>query len=163
MPRYLATTLLLSWGIRIVAAQAAAVPSTWLGVWILNYDKSKFDEHSPVAIVSQTLTLAVNGEELTVAGDTVTSDGRQLHETSQARLDGTETPAGPGIVASFKRVDDRSFEVIVTGRGGSGSNRFVFSTDGKTFTETKTLTLTGAAVTTSTSVLVFEKRDPERR
>ena len=157
----------------VASAQNDILPNTWLGVWKLNAAKSSFDERTLVKITDQTLTISATQKELTIMGDTTLPDGRRVPETSKVQLDGRETVVATNIVASFKRIDDRSFELTVTGRIpagiGIGVNRFVFSPDGKTLTETKTQTLKAAVpegsdpekaavIRTSKSVLVFEKQ-----
>lgn len=86
-------------------------------------------------------------------------------------LDGKPTAIGP-ISLTFKRVDDSTFEIVsqasIGGRKFTELSRLSVSKDGRTLTETKTQTErdvtssrvdenTGAALKTSTSVLVFSK------
>ncbi|MBP6823686.1 MAG: hypothetical protein KA368_19205 [Acidobacteria bacterium] len=164
----------LSLVICLAGAQTDIVPNTWLGVWKLNAAKSSFDERALVTITDQTLMLSATQKELTVTGDTTLPDGRRLAETSRVQLNGKETVVATDIVASFKRIDDRGFEITVTAHTpvgkGIGVNHFVFSPDGKTLTETKTQTLKAAVsegsdpekaavIRTSKSVLVFEKQE----
>jgi hypothetical protein len=166
--------LWLSLLVCLPSAQNDTVPNTWLGVWKLNAAKSSFDERALVKITDQTLTLSATQKELTIKGDTTLPDGRRLAETSKVQLDGRETVVAPNVIASFKRIDDRSFELTITARtpagNGIGVNRFVFSPDGKTLTETKTQTLKAAVpegsdpekaavIRTSKFVLVFEKQE----
>ncbi|MBI4472304.1 MAG: hypothetical protein HY646_06525 [Acidobacteria bacterium] len=174
---YAGIILSLSSGIRLAGSQDNIVPNTWLGVWKLNAAKSSFDERALVTITDQTLILSATQTELTVTGETTLPDGRRLAETSTVQLNGKETVVAPDIVASFKRIDERAFEITVTANTtagkGIGVNHFAVLPDGKTLTETKTQTLKAAVPTgsdpekapvigtsrSSRSVLVFEKQD----
>ena len=171
--KYIGNIFWLSLFVCLASAQNDTVPNTWLGVWKLNAAKSSFDERTLVKITDQTLTISATQKELTIMGDTTLPDGRRVAETSKVQLDGTETVVAANVIASFKRIDDRSFELTITARIpagiGIGVNRFVFSSDGKTLTETKTQTLRAAVpkgndpekaavIRTSKSVLVFEKQ-----
>lgn len=165
--------LLLSVGLAV--AQEKSVPDIWLGVWKLNLAKSKFDERAPFTVSGQTLTITATQKELTLTGETTLSDGRHFSEVSKVPLDGKEVSIAKDITAIFKRVDDRAFEITVTANTavgkGIGVNHFVFSSDGKTLTETKTQTLKPnvsgtddatkeAQVKTTSSVLFFQKQEP---
>lgn len=128
------------------------------------------------AAFSQTLRFEKTGGELKLTADSTVSFGSAaVHEESHLNLNGTETvqPFTPGMTASFQRIDDLTFDIIVKGNNkdtnGVGVNRFALSPDGKTLIETKTATYRevvtkgadptkGAVLRISTSVLVFDKR-----
>jgi hypothetical protein len=106
-------------------------------------------------------------------GDTVTAEFGSLHEESDVNLDGTETFVPPVARISFRRISDSTFDLIIKMNNKDignhiGENRFVFSADGRTLTETKTHTerevvaegsdqTKGTVVRTSTTILVFHK------
>ena len=150
----------LSLALALQSAPAATVPSTWLGTWTMIPERSTFDANAPVKAAGQTLGISANGAALHIAGDTVLQDGRHVRDTVDLNLSGAPQTVGDGIVASFMRIDDRSFDIVVrmsaaAPGAGVGTNRFSFSADGRVLTETKTQTLAG---TTTTSVLVFERK-----
>jgi hypothetical protein len=97
--------------------------------------------------------------------------GRSYHDDTSLNLDGSETVVGP-VFLSFRRIDGPTFDIVSRMNNASVDfgkvSHFVFSTDGRTLTETKTQTLreivredadrnTGAVLKTSTFVLVFSK------
>src|SRR5262252_1833369 len=138
----------LSLALALQSAPAATVPSTWLGTWTMIPERSTFDANAPVKAAGQTLGISANGAAL--------QDGRHVRDTVELNLSGAPQTVGDGIVASFMRIDDRSFDIVVrmsaaSPGAGVGTNRFSFSADGRVLTETKTQTLAG---TTTTSVLV---------
>ena len=107
-------------------------------------------------MLGQTLKIDETSESLVLTADTTLPDGRHVSELTNLRRDGKESTMPGGILVTFKKLDDVSFEVIVRLPGvGTGVNRFAFSSDGKTLVETKTQTLQGS---TSTSVLTFERQ-----
>jgi hypothetical protein len=109
-----------------------------------------------LAVSGQTLKIDETSESLVLTADTTLPDGRHVPEVTSLRRDGKESTMPGGILIAFRKLDDVSFEVIVTLPGvGTGVNRFAFSADGKTLVETKTQTLQGS---TSTSVLTFERQ-----
>jgi len=149
----------LSLALALQLAQAATVPPAWLGTWMMIPEQSTFDARAPVKAAGQTLDIGANGARMHIASDTVLPDGRHVTDMVDLNLNGTPQTIGDGIVVSFTRNDDRSFDIVVrvsaaTGTG-LGTNRFSFSADGRVLTETKTQTVGG---NTSTSVLVFERQ-----
>jgi hypothetical protein len=107
---------------------------------------------------------------MVLSGDTVGSGtGRSYHDATRLRLDGTPTTVGPASLA-LRQLDRATFEVVTqlttTTHNVGEISRFAVSPDGMTLTETKTQTsraqvpdgtdpATGAALKTSTSVLLF--------
>jgi len=164
----------------IVLGQVDSVPAKWLGTWTLSLPESKLGQlwgpgvpEGGLTFTGQTLKLAVTVGHLRVAGDTVTAELGSLHDESDVNLDGTETVISPGARISFRRISDSTFDLIVKMNNKAignhvGENRFVFSADGRTLTETKTHTerevvadgwdqTRGTVIRTSTTVLVFRK------
>ena len=152
----------------VVFAQAASTPDLWLGRWTMDPAKSRvgaiFGPGVPdgLTLTSQSITIENVSGQIRITGDTVLSDGRSAHDVVEASLDGKPVSMAPGVTASFTRIGDLTFEVLVKMRnqdGGDqiGVNRFVVSPDGKTLTETKVHTQTGAIDRSSTSVLVFTR------
>jgi hypothetical protein len=162
-------------GSSVVLGQLDSVPAKWIGTWTLSLPESKLGQlwgpgvpEGGLTFTGQTLKLAVTVGHLRIAGDTVTAELGSLHEESDVNLDG-ETVIAPGARISFRRVNSSTFDLIVKDIGNHvGENRFVFSADGKTLTETKTHTerevvaegsdqTRSPVIRTSTTVLVFHK------
>jgi hypothetical protein len=163
----------------VMFGQTAAVPAEWIGVWTLSPQDSRFGSvwgpgiPDGLTVTSQTLKISATSSHIKIVGDTRTPEFAILHEESDVSLDGKETVLSPGVTISFKRLDETSFDIIVQGNNKEignqvGENRFVFSVDGKTLTETKTHTqrevvpegndqTKGAAIRTSVSILVFHR------
>jgi len=100
------------------------------------------------------------------------SNRSSYHDDTSLNLDGGETVVAPGFTLSFRRIDESAFDIIgkVNAKNSSitAVSHFVFSSDGRTLTETKDQTerevvpegverATGAVIRTSRSVLVFNK------
>jgi hypothetical protein len=155
-----------------------AVPSSWLGTWMLDVPRSTIGRPlmpgtpSGLTIIGQTLALDQTAQQLRLSGETNYSDARGTHsarETTRLNLDGTPTFVGP-ISLVFKRIDGSTFEInselMLVNRRLSETSHFVIAADGQTLTETKTQIErsadsngeTEATTRTSTSVLVFHKR-----
>jgi len=167
-------------GSSVVLGQSDSVPAKWTGTWALSLSESKLGQlwgpgvpEGGLTFTGQILKLAVIAGHLTVVGETVTAELGSLHDESDVNLDGTETVTPPGARISFMRINDTAFDLIVKmnsqGIGNHvGANRFVFSADGKTLTETKVHTerevvaegtdqTKGTIIRASTTVLVFHK------
>jgi len=153
-----------------------AVPSSWLGTWILDVPRSTIGRPlaapSGLTIIGQTLSLDQTAQQLRLSGETNYSDASGTHsarETNALNLDGTPSVVGP-ISFVFKRIDGSTFEInselLVANRRLSETSHFVIAADGQTLTETKTQiersadsnSNADATTRTSTSVLVFHKR-----
>jgi hypothetical protein len=134
----------------------------WIGTWKLNVEKSKADP-GPLP-KSQTLRIepAADGAQKHT-GDGVNAEGQPTHTERVAKYDGVDVPVvvqppPPGKATnSFKRLDERSFEVTNKRDGKVTTTiRVVISADGKTMTQTGTGTDTqGRAIN---NILVFEKQ-----
>jgi hypothetical protein len=167
-------------GSSVVLGQVDSVPAKWIGTWALSLPESKLGQlwgpgvpEGGLTFTGQTLKLAVTAWHLRIAGDTVTAELGSLYEESDVNLDGAETVVPPDARISFRRISDSTFDLIVKVNNKDignhvGENRFVFSADGKTLTETKTHTerevvadgtdqTKGTAIRTSTTILVFHK------
>jgi hypothetical protein len=167
-------------GSSVVLGQSGFVPAKWLGTWALSLSESKLGQlwgpgvpEGGLTFSGQTLKLAVTPGRLKVVGETFTAEFGSLHDESDVNLDGTETVIAPGARISFVRIDDTTFDLIVKMNNQDvgnhvGENRFVFSADGKTLTETKVHTerevvaertdqTKGAIIRASTTVFVFHR------
>src|SRR5215467_15303769 len=108
-----------------------AVPSSWLGTWILDVPRSTIGRPlaapSGLTIIGQTLSLDQTAQQLRLSGETNYSDASGTHsarETNSLNLDGTPTAVGP-ISLAFKRIDGSTFEInselmVVTEQGQDG-------------------------------------------
>ena len=133
-------------------SQTPPVPASWPGTWELNVQKSTFGEvllpgvPAGFKIVSETLTFEPSATDIRLSGDVVFlvgSESHSTHEDNRVKLDGTATVIGP-LSLSFRRIDNSTFDIIsainIPGRNIGQVSRFVFSSDGRTMTETKTQT-----------------------
>jgi hypothetical protein len=180
MKRLIAISFLTLASGSLAPGQPSAVPANWLSTWILNLKESKIGPirgpgipASGLTVTSQTLTIAVAAGHLKVAGDTVTTQIGNTHEAFDVDLERGETILSGGPRVSFTKIDDTAFDIVLslnnkTFGNQAGVNRFVFSADGKTLTESKTQTerepvpegedqTKGAVTRTSTSILVFHR------
>jgi hypothetical protein len=159
--------------------QPATASPNWSGTWALSLPESELSgfwipgapEH--LTVISQNLEIAAAPGHLKIIGDIVTSELGASQQKFDLGLDGKETGLPGGLRLAFRRIDDRSFDVIA----GVNSKRlgnhieemhFVFSADGDRVTETITRTErevvpedgdqgVGVVIGRSTSVLVFYK------
>jgi hypothetical protein len=164
----------------IMVGQVDSVPAKWIGTWTLSLPESKLGQlwgpgvpEGGLTFTDQILKLVASAGHLKIAGETVTAEFGSVHDESDVNLDGTETMIPPGTKVSFKRISDSTFDLIVKMNGKDignhvAKNRFVFSDDGRTLTETKTHTerevlargsdqTMSPIIRTSTTVLVFHK------
>jgi hypothetical protein len=113
-----------------------------------------------VALTSQTLALEQTATEIRITGTSVLSnDPTPVPNESSLSLDGKPTVVGP-ISLSFKRINDRTFEIFSESSNTVEASLFVVSPDGQALTETKTRIEREAGVVknTSTAVLLFARR-----
>jgi hypothetical protein len=152
-----------------------AVPSSWLGTWMLDVPHSTIGRSlmpgTPpgLTITGQTLALDQIAQQFRLTGETNYSDSSGTHsarETNRLSLDGTPTLVGP-ISLVFKRIDGSTFDILselmLGNRQLSETSHFVVAADGRTLTETKTQTerasgLADVQPRTSISVVVFHKQ-----
>ncbi len=160
----------------VVAAQAPPVPSRWLGAWALSVPESEPNQFwlpggpKGLTLTDQILEMAATPRHLKVAIETATAEQGSSREEFDFALDGKEAVSRGGERLSFKRIDDRTFDILIsTNKEKLGSHvsecHFVFSGRDK-LTETTTHTdlevasadknqAAAPAMKTSTSILVF--------
>jgi hypothetical protein len=153
-------------GIFVCAFLLLAAQNHWTGKWQLDLKRSTIGAiwgpgiPDGLTILDETLQIEESGETLEIAGDVVMSDPRfSGSDRASLNLDGKATNPRPGITTSLQRIDDLTFDIIVKFDDQLGTNRFAFSRDGATLTETKTHAERRDGVVTriSTMVLVFDK------
>jgi hypothetical protein len=164
----------------VVPGQETSVPTKWLGTWTLNLQESKLGpiwgpgiRESGLTVTGQTAKIEVIAGRIRITGDTVISQLGTSHEAYDVDVDRGESVIPGGPKTTFKRIDDATFDIVVSVNNKAlgnhvGQNRFVFSSDGRTLTETKTHTerevapegsdpTKSAVIRSSTSVLVFHR------
>jgi len=178
MKRLFAVCLLAVVVDALALGQPAAVPARWIGTWVLSLPESKVDKIlgpglplGGLTLTGQTLKIESAAGHMKVTSDTDLAEiPRPAHEEFGLNLNHGEG-IFPGL--SFKRIDDSTFDVILSINNQQlgndvGENHFVFSADGKTLTETKVQTkrefvpegtdqTKAKVIATATMVLVFHK------
>jgi hypothetical protein len=162
----------------VVAGQTTAVPSKWIGGWALSVQESEINQFwlpgapNGLTVNDQILEITATPGHMKITIETATTELGSSREELDLALDGKEVVSRAGEGLSFKRIDDRTFDIIVSANEKKlGShvteNHFVFSGRDK-LTETTTHNWLevgadgkdqsrGAVMRTSTSVLVFYK------
>jgi RNase P/RNase MRP subunit p29 len=106
-----------------------------MGTWKLNEAKSKIGAGSPK---NNTVVIEAAGENVKVTMDGVDLTGKPTHNEWTGKFDGKEYPVtgdANSDTRSYKKVDDRTFEVSAKkGSKVTVSGRVVVSADGKTRT-----------------------------
>ena len=106
-----------------------------MGTWKLNEAKSKIGTVSPK---NNTVVIEAAGENIKVTMDGVDATGKPTHSEWTGKFDGKEYPVtgdASSDTRSYKKIDDRTFEVSAEKQGkGTVSGRVVVSADGKTRT-----------------------------
>ena len=126
----------------VVVSLLCFVALTWcfgqdamMGTWKLNQAKSKIGAGSPR---NNTVVIDVAGENVKIAMDGVDAAGKPTHNEWTGKFDGKEYPVtgdASSDTRSYKKIDDRTFEVSVKkGSRVTISGRVVVSADGKTRT-----------------------------
>jgi hypothetical protein len=128
-----------------VAAQAIQ-PLT--GTWKLNLEKSTFNPPD-LAVPSLLVTYEIRGDRITASLDGVDANRSAVHSEYTATFDGKEHPITGTIdgkpapnqdAISWKRIDDRTYEVVnKTSDQVITTRRIVVAADGKS----RTTTITG--------------------
>ena len=145
------------------ASAQASQPLT--GTWKLNVAKSTFNPPD-LAAKNLLVTYRVEGDTITASLDGVDYTGRAVRSEYTATLDGKEhptkgtsdgkpTPSQDAI--SWKRIDDRTYEVLNKVKGQVlTTRRIVIAADGKS----RTTTITGhdAQGRTVNHVMFFERQ-----
>jgi hypothetical protein len=117
----------------------------WIGSWKLDLAKSTFTPGPGPKSNRVTIETAAGGAQKHTF-DGVNAQGQAAHSERLAKFDGTDIPLQAVTPASnnsttnaFRRVGDRSFEVVVkVGGTVTTTNRIVVSADGRTLTQTTT-------------------------
>jgi hypothetical protein len=139
----------------VACGQIATLPASWNGTWAL----SPQDSYTPygVTVTGGSLDIASTPGRIKLSSYIVTSEQESLQQELDLGLDGS------GRRVSFKRIDDTSFDIIVSVNNKKfgkhvEESHFVLSTDGEVLTETirEVNQETGAVINTS-SILVFYK------
>lgn len=150
-------------GQQISPAAQATQPLT--GTWKLNLAKSRFDPPD-LSTASLVVTYEVKGDTVTASLDGVDSSRRAVHSEYTATFDGKEHPITGTIdgkpapdqgAISWKRIDDRTFEVVTKTNGQAiATRRIVVAPDGRS----RTTTITGrdARGRTVHHVMVFDRQ-----
>lgn len=131
--------------------QIATVPTGFEGTWALSPQDSNTSPR--VKIVGGSLDIASVSDRIKITSQIVTSEHESLQQAFDLSLDGN------GQRASFKRIDDTAFDVIVSVNSKKlgkhvEESHFVLSTDGDVLTET--ISEADPVVRTSL-ILVFHK------
>jgi hypothetical protein len=135
--------------------QTATLPTSWNGTWVL----SPQDSSTPhgLTVIGGSLDIASAAGRIKITGRIVTSGRESLQQELDLGLDGS------GRRVSFKRIDDTSFDIIVSVNNKQLGNHFeeshfILSPNGDVLTETirDVNQETGAVINTS-SILVFYK------
>ena len=138
---------------------AGQVPPEWLGRWTLNVEKSVYNP-GPPPYKRGTFTVEPHGDQVRVTYDLVRPRGGITHMEWTGRFDGDDYPVH-GVEAvvtnAYRRIDDRTFDVVVKLNGRTtATSRVRISPGGKTMTTvTAGRNAQGQEVTTTT---VYEKR-----
>lgn len=110
------------------------------GTWKLNRGKSKFS----VGQLPKSLIIAIEAipNGLRYSSKSVTSDGKQLGMTYEAKFDGRDYPIRDNErydAAAWTRVDARTYLAVTKKNGQTvGSTKYTVAPDGRTFTRAGT-------------------------
>ena len=129
------------------AADATASTDPLSGTWVRNPEKATYSSPD-LKPKSDKVVLEVVGDSVHVIADGVNSSGLATHAEYTAKFDGTPVATNgtvdgkpnPDIdTASWKKIDDYTYEVHNTGKGqATVTNRIVVAADGKSRTSTVT-------------------------
>jgi hypothetical protein len=117
-------------------------PDPWIGTWKGNLEKSTFSP-GPPPTVPGTIKIEPSGGGMKTTIDTTDPQGKPTHTETVWMFDGKDNPVkgapAPNTTAAYKRIDDRTFEVMGKVEGKATiTTRVVISADGKTMTATQT-------------------------
>jgi hypothetical protein len=149
-------TIALTMALCFLAAAACLASDVNMGTWKLNEAKSKF---APGATKNQKVVYEAAGDQVKVALDGMTADGKSLHIEWTGKYDGKFYPlTGDAGVdeRAYKQINAHTME-ITSKKGGKivSTSRIVVAADGKSRTVTSTATnAKGQKVTT---VAVYDK------
>jgi hypothetical protein len=132
----------------------------WIGTWKGNLEKSTFSP-GPKPTVPATVKIERSGDGMKTTIDGTDPQGKPTHSETVWMFDGKDHPVkggpAPNMTAAYKRIDDRTFEVMgkVDGKP-TMTTRVTVSADGKTMTATQTgTTIDGQSIK---NVIVAEKQ-----
>jgi hypothetical protein len=114
----------------------------WIGTWKTDLAKSTFSP-GPKPAVAATVTIERSGGGMKTTIDAADPEGKPTHTETVWMFDGKDHPVkgalAPNTTATYKRIDDRTFEVEnkVDGKPTT-TTRVAISTDGKMMTATQT-------------------------
>jgi len=143
-------TIALTMALCFLAAAACLASDVNMGTWKLNEAKSKFP---PGATKNQKVVYEAAGDQVKVALDGMTADGKSLHIEWTGKYDGKFYPlTGDAGVdeRAYKQINAHTME-ITSKKGGKivSTSRIVVAADGKSRTVTSSGTNSkGAKVTT---------------
>ena len=114
----------------------------WIGTWKFNLEKSTFSP-GPKPTVAATVKIEPSAGGIKTTLDGTTPEGQPTHKETVGSFDGKDNPVkgalGPNSTNAFKRIDDRTFELMgkIDGKPAV-TTRVAVSADGKTMTATQT-------------------------
>ena len=140
------------------AMSGAFAADVFSGNWKVNLAKSKYDPGPPPKGPNFSKLDAIEGG-LKFTNDGVNSEGKPTHNEWSGKFDGKDNPVkgDPNRdTAALKKIDDHTFEITSKKAGKVVSKiRVVFSSDGKTRTQTGQGTNAQGVKTNNT--VVYEK------
>src|SRR5688572_16989781 len=149
-------TILVSLAVFFAGVGLIFAGGAQMGTWKLNEAESKF---SPGAARNHTVVYEAAGDDVKITVDGVDRAGKPTHNEWTGRFDGKEYPLTgdpSGDVRSYRKVDDRTLEMIVKKNGKKTvTGRIVVAADGLT----RTITTTGADSSGKkvTNIAVYDK------
>lgn len=114
----------------------------WIGTWKVNLEKSTYSP-GPKPTVAATVKIESSAGGIKTTIDGTNPEGKPTHTETVGAFDGKDYPVkgapAPNTTSAFKRIDDRTYEVIgkVDGKP-TVTTRVAVSADGKTSTATQT-------------------------
>ena len=146
----------------LVAGSIAQTQSKdpWIGTWKVNLEKSTFSP-GPKPTVAATVKIEPSADGIKTTINATTPEGKPTHTETVGGFDGKDNPVkgapAPNTTSAFKRIDDRTYEVIgKVGGKPTVTTRVAVSTDGKTMTATQTGT--NAQGQSVNNVIVLERQ-----
>lgn len=127
-----------------MVSSAAQTPGVdpWIGTWKADLNKSTFNP-APKPTVAGIIKIERSGGGMKTTIDAADPQGKPTHTETVWMFDGKDNPVkgalAPNTTAAYKRIDDRTFEVIskVDGKP-TMTTKVAISSDGKTMTATQT-------------------------
>ena len=112
-----------------------------IGTWKIDLEKSNFSP-GPKPTVAGTIRVEPSAGGIKLTNDGTDPQGQPFHTEFVGTFDGKDNPASgaapPNTTTSYKRVDDRTFELIAKTDGkATVTTRIAISADGKTLTATQ--------------------------